>query len=545
MLALPDWLFDNFLFREWPGRWLADSAFKQFTTSVSIASSLGSSALFLLEQRARRLGHPVSRRATTAACLIITTLSFLVYFDFFNPNTRYHAYYHRHEFYHYYMGAKYQAELGYDRLYTCTAVAEIEAGRGARLARLDIRDLGAKNLLVPMSETFVYSEPERCKRHFTRERWSAFSRDVAWFEQVSRGDYWDRMRIDHGYNPPPVWTMTGKLLADLAPAGDRFFKLLAGIDVLLQLGALLLIAWAFGLRTMTMASVFWGCNAAAEFHWTGGAFLRQDWYLLLVAAVCSARKRHYALSGVALTWSATLRVFPVLFFAGPAILIAIDLYRTRRLRREYRRFVLGSAFAGAALLVTSSAVCGVRAYPAFVEHIRLHKDTPLTNNMGLEMLLTHTWSGRMQLTLDPRLDDSVQPWKEGYSARARALRPLLLGVTLLELAWMAWALRRTKQLWMGMALCLPLTQSLLTLTCYYQATFVVAAVLVRSSPALGPAYLALAAGSQVLGTRFHWIDDEYAAQSLLFYAFALSTLYALSRPVPAWFWRDWRARRAP
>ena len=77
-------------------------------------------------------------------------------------------------------------------------------------------------------------------------------------------------------------------------------------------------------------------------------------------------------------------------------------------------------------------------------HVRVAKDTPLTNNMGLEMLLAHSWSGRMQLTMDPRLDDSVQPWKEGYSARARALRPVLLVVSLLELAWMAWVLRRTK-----------------------------------------------------------------------------------------------------
>ena len=43
-------------------------------------------------------------------------------------------YVHPTDFYHYYMGAKYQAELGYTRLYECTVVADLEAGHGEALA---------------------------------------------------------------------------------------------------------------------------------------------------------------------------------------------------------------------------------------------------------------------------------------------------------------------------------------------------------------------------------------------------------------------------
>ena len=92
------------------------------------------------------------------------------------------------------------------------------------------------------------------------------------------------------------------------PATD-FSKLLSAIDVLLQIGVVLLIRWAFGWRTMAIATVFWGCNAPANFYWTGGAFLRQDWFFLLVAALCFAKKRYFALAGAALTWSALLRIF--------------------------------------------------------------------------------------------------------------------------------------------------------------------------------------------------------------------------------------------
>ncbi|HTV17535.1 MAG TPA: hypothetical protein VMG12_02660 [Polyangiaceae bacterium] len=530
---MPDWLFDNFLFGTWPGRWLARNTFGEFTTTLSIGISLVSSALFMLDERARKLGRPVSQRVERAVCLTLTLLSFFVYYDFFNPNTRYHNYYHRHEFYHYYLGSKYFDEIGYDRLYTCTAVAEVEAGRRSAIERADIRVLGGSNLVVPMRETFVLTDPDQCKRHFTPERWQAFRTDVEWFYASSRGEYWDKMKKDHGYNPPPVWTMTGQLLASLAPAGDHFFKLLAGIDIVLQLGALLLIRWAFGRRIMAIAAVFWGCNAPASFFFTCGAFLRQDWYFLFVAALCLARKRRFALSGAALTWSTALRAFPVVFFVGVALVMFFDVLRKRRLARDHRNFILGSALSGALLFGASCAVSGVDSYRAFVAHIALHKDTPLTNNMGLEMLITASWSGRMQATIDSRLDDDVQPWKEGYTARKHERRPLQLAIAALVLGWMAWALRGTRRLWAGMALSLPLMMSLLNLTCYYYCFFIAGATLVALCPALAPAYLALAGASQVLAIRFHWFDDQHVALSLLFYAFALSTLYAVSRPLRA------------
>jgi hypothetical protein len=529
---LPGWVFDNFLFRPWPGRWLQSGNWSQFTTGLSLSLSLGASALFMLDERARRLGRPASRRVRRAVCCTLIALSFLVYFDFFNPNTRYHDYYHRHEFYHYYLGSKYFDEIGYGRLYTCTAIAEVEAGRAELIKKLGIRDLGAKNSIVPVAETFVLSEPERCKRHFSPERWRAFRADIDWFESVSRGNYWNDMRTDHGYNPPPVWTMTGKLIASLAPASDRFFKLLALLDVLLQLGAIALVGWAFGLRVMAAASVFWGCNAAAEFHWTGGAFLRQDWFFLFIAALCLARKRRFELSGAALAWSAGLRVFPVFAFVGVGLVMFFDWIETRRLRPAWGRFILGSALMGAALFLASSAVAGVDSYAAFARHIRLHHGTPLTNNMGVEMILTHDWQARMALTIDSRLDDSAQPWKEEYLVRARERRWLTLAVGAIELGWMAWVLRRTKLLWVGMALSVTLMFSWLTLACYYQCSFMAAAVLVALSPALGPAYLALAGASQALAARFYWYDDRYAALSLLFLAFSFCMLYALSRPLP-------------
>src|SRR5688572_302845 len=141
-MTAPEWV-DNLLFRPWPGRWFAANAFRQFTLGLSICLSLGASGLFLLEERARRIGHVISERTQRRIGIAITALSFLVYFDFFNPNTRYYDYYHRHEFYHYYLGSKYFDELGYKRIYTCTAIAEVELGHGSQIRTGHMRDLSA------------------------------------------------------------------------------------------------------------------------------------------------------------------------------------------------------------------------------------------------------------------------------------------------------------------------------------------------------------------------------------------------------------------
>lgn len=530
LAAGPGDFIDAVLFKRWPGSLLQRDQFKNFTVGLSIGISLVAAGLLMLEQRARRLGEPIPERVAKRVGIALTVVSFLLYFDFFNPNTRYANYYHRHELYHYYLGSKYFTEIGYDRLYFCTAIAEVEQGRGAQIRKREVRDLSSKNLIVPTTETYIFDDPGQCKNHFTPERWEAFKADIAWFEQSSRGEYWENMQKDHGYNPPPVWTMTGKFLGSLAPASDTFFKLLALLDISLQLGAVLLLNWAFGWRTMAAATIFWGCNAPANFYWTGGAFLRQDWIFFIIACVCLLRKRKFALAGAALTWASLLRIFPVALFGGIGLIMIFNLLRTHRIHRDHLRFVTGVLVAVAVLVPASMAVTGPHAYKEFAAHIGLHKDTPLTNHMGLETMLVHDWDGRMVFSRDDRLDDPFEAWKSGRTDRKRALRPVFLAINLFMLGWLAWAVHRTRLLWVGMALSVPVIISLSNLTCYYFSIFLVAAVLIRPRPALGPAYLALAGASQVLLGRFYWIDDKYTAQSYLFFAFGCCMLYAYSRP---------------
>lgn len=526
------------------------NVWERLTKGIRIILAMMTALLVIYEIRARRMGERIPLRWRKRVAWGLTITAFGVYFDFFNPNTRYSEYYHRHEFYHYYLGSKYSKELGYKRLYECTFVAEIENGRGADIRKREIRDLTV-NLIKPSTETYVFDKPELCKNHFTPERWAAFKKDVDWFYRSSAGSYWEGMQKDHGYNPPPVWTMAGKFFGSFGEADDKFFKVLASIDVILHAGIVLLFYWAFGWRVMTVATVFWGANAPADFYWTGGAFLRQDWLFLLVAAVCLARKRYFLLAGFALTWSALLRIFPGLFVIGWAIIIGLTLLENirrgpkqiagdtakgilRYLHPDHRRVILGCVLALGTLVPASIAVCGKDSYKEFYEHtLTTHSGTPLTNHMGLPAMLVHNWEGRMRFGRDDNLSDPFQGWKQGRLDRFERIKPVWYAILLGLFGWTVWALRRTKLLWVGTALSLPLVMSVENLTCYYYSFFIVGAVLSAVRPLLAVPFLVASGLGKILQYSpdgFFWVDDRWVAESYIYFLLSILLLIGYSRP---------------
>jgi len=536
---------------------------------VRVALCLGSALFLLGEVRAWRMNVRYRERTKKRIALVLALLAFGTYFDFGNEKVRYKEYYHRHEFYHYYLGSKYSKELGYTRLYDCTLVAEIENGRKSQVADREFRDLRV-NLIKQAKDTYILTEPERCIKRFTPERWVDFKKDIDWFYHSAAGSYWERMQQDHGYNPPPVWTMTGKALAVLHPADDGFFKLLASIDVMFQAGMVALLFWAFGWRVGLTGAVFWGCNAAANFYWTGGAFLRQDWIFLAVASVCLARKRFFFLAGFALMWSALLRVFPAALYGGWVAMVV--LYFIERLRGRppadgdkpgllsllhpsHRRLIAGSVTAIALLVPASMAATeGLTAYKEFWAHIQVHNKTPLTNHMGLPTILTHTWEGRMRFTRNENLDDAFELWKKGRNDRKDATKYVQYGIFAGLWLWIAWAVRGSFRTWIAPALSLPLVMALTDLTCYYYSVYILAAVLTASRLPIGVALLATGAGSVVLLGKsigyadlgfsgFYYVDDNFTAQSYLFFLFGLLMLWGYSRPFSMQALKDWFDRR--
>jgi hypothetical protein len=537
----------------WSWAPLSQNRWNAFMKGFRVALTLITAGLLMYEWRAQKLGEDIPNKGwlgKRSIAIILTVLGFGAYYDFGNPNTRYPDYYHRHEFYHYYLGSKYFEEVGYTRLYECTMIAEVENGRAADIRQREIRDLGV-NLIKPVTDTYVFSDPSQCKRHFAPKRWEAFKRDINWFYNSARGSYWEGMQKDHGYNPPPVWTMGGKFFGQFGPADDVYFKVLSMIDIFLQLGAILLIRWAFGWRAMAITAVFWGCNAPANFYWTGGAFIRQDWIFFLVAAFALARKRMFVLSGVALTWSALLRVFPVIIFGGVGMIMlfhclrqwrkGVPLWSLRAWHPEHRKFIGGCVIAAGTLIPASIvATGGPESYQSFYAHtMKVHNRTPLTNQMGLESMLVHNWQGRMRLARNDNMDDPFEGWKTARLDRFHNALPVFLTIVAILTLWTAWALRRTKFLWMGMALSLPLFMALTNLTCYYYCIYMLAVAVALVRKPLAPVYLAVSGASQLLLHAYYFVDDQFVSISYLFFMLSLMMLYVYSRPFSVERLRAW------
>jgi len=290
-----------------------------------------------------------------------------------------------------------------------------------------------------------------------------------------------------------------------------------------------------------------------------------DWIFMLVASVCCARKRKFVLAGGALMWSALLRVFPAVLFFGYGVIALFHIIKQIRERREaaaiaessrakkkqrsnkppakgllsllhpdHQRLIAGALIALGVLVPASMVVAGPDSYSAFVDHtMTVHRNTPLTNHMGIDTILTHTWEGRMRFTRNENLDDPFEVWKAGRLERKDQREPVRWLIRIALMLWIAWALRRTKLLWVGPALSVVLVMSLVDLTCYYYSLFMIVAIIIRQRPPLGPVLLAGSGASALLlwrGTGFYYVDDRFTVQAYLFLIIALLSLYTYSRP---------------
>lgn len=535
----------------------SDTPFSRACEVLKGMVAFAAALLTVLDARRTRSGRPFPERARKLVALALAVSAVFLYL--LASRFRYPVFYHRWDQYHYYLGSRYFPELGYDALYRCTAVAQDEVGevldesRG-QARRLDlraevrrpgrkIRNLSADNLLVEAAA--VLGEPDRCRSRFTPARWEQYKADAAFFAtQSGLDDYWADMQLDHGYNPPPVWTLVGHALASLHGPGPVFrlggvtvlyVQLLALLDLVLLAGMFALLRWAFGWRVSAVAAVFWGTQAASPASWTLGAMLRQDWLFLFVAAACLARRRFFALSGAALAYASLLRVFPALAALGWVTVAGLHLARHRRLKPEHVRTLGGAIVAAAVLVGLSLAFVGPASYPAFYHHtMRVHEQTPLTNNMGLRVLLGYEVgagkdSGRMKYVRDPTLTDPFAVWKRMRLERYQSRQPLAWAVVGVVLAlWLA-VLRRVRSLWLAQCLGQVWIVVLSQITCYYYAFLVLCAPLTRRRRGLEAALLGVAAVSQALARVLVYNDDRYAALSLLCLVLVLVLLAAFAR----------------
>lgn len=509
---------------------LALGAQPKFFSAVRLAIALSAALLLAWGAWLARRGRPESHRKFRATLLgVLAALAFaggwnwgLFHLDHFV---------HNWDVYHYYFGAKYSVELGYTRLYQCTAAADAELGYRKEVETRQIRNLST-NLLEPAAPLLLDATP--CTSHFTPERWRDFKNDVAYFRTRVSSGRWNVIPIDHGYNATPVWQVVGGLLANTGRATDAQIVALSLIDSALVLLMWGFVAWAFGSRALAVAVIVWGTNAAADFGWLGGAFLRYDWLMLLVASICLHKRGRSGWAGFALGASALLRIFPATLAFGWAV------HALARKPANRKRFALGG-IAAFALLVPLSMIRFGRfgpapdgGWPGFVANSKKHLKTPSANNMGLKTLLSAALD--VDLAVRPG-EKEADAWWALHQKKVEERKLLGIGILAGYVLLLVRTVLRVDEP-TALILSLSLVPFLFTLSCYYYVFLLVFGLLVTRGEGWGAAACTMAATTNVASLLGRWDYEIYLlASAAVLIFFVLLTLYLgesyLKRPAEA------------
>jgi hypothetical protein len=460
-------------------------------------------------------------------------IAFLAWFNFgaYGLGT----YVHHYEFFHYYLGSKYSSELGYTRLYACVGAAEIEQGRRKEVYGRWMRDLRTNELR--QGDSFVADFAD-CRDQFTSAaRWDEFKHDVEYF-RAHLNPAMGPPVVDHGYNPSPVWTVVGKALARTGPASDTQIAVLSWIDPLLLLAIWAAVWSTFGWRVLAIALIWFGTNHLSRYYFIGGAFLRHDWLLLAVLAVCFAKRGRMTLAGAALTWSALIRVFPAMIVIGLFLKILIDSIQARRLclTAAHGRFVAGGLIALTVWLPLSLTVRGPEDRPfavwsEFFSNTRRMAETSSVNQVGLPTLLAFSPAHRSSRVLDLWVDSPWDVWRAGRSGtlhERRALQMLLVAAFMVLLAFSV----AGRDDWIALTLGVTAVPILVELSNYYYGVLLALAFLWPLRPIVGIGLAATALLSNVALGLWTFEDDRYTVISIVVVLLVTCIAGAFARRTP-------------
>lgn len=357
-----------------------------------------------------------------------------------------------HEFFHYYLGTRYFAELGYTGLYAATVLADLEdEPQRFRPGEL-VRDLASNR---PEPRALAVARGRELRERFTPERWQAFKQDVALFREANPPELWDRRGyvMDHGYNGTPLTTLVlgGLANRDWLPSRD-FIALMRWADIYLLALAGLLVAGLEGAGVGLLFLFFLFANPLDDYAFVGAAYLRFGWLLALAGALLALRRGADATAGALFALATGLRLFPVVIHASLVLHALLRRDRRERLLRQ-RRLHAGFAAAGLAIFALGAGVAtpgGRLSWLDFADDIRLHGGTPAANRIGLAIPFAYAPAKDRHPSLDDRT--RMRPGFEDFDwagetrrvlAERRVPHVAVAGLALLAtLAWLRCARER-------------------------------------------------------------------------------------------------------
>ncbi len=338
---------------------------------------------WLIERRKSATG----KRWFDLALGVLAIIAAMSYFDFgYYP--KFGRFLNPHDFFHYYMGAKYYDELGYLNLYPGVVIASRENhGKVVHPTYRRMEDYSIR----PGAE--AERNAAALKGAFTEPRWAEFRRDCQFFENLLGTRRWSGVVTDKGYNATPIWNMPARFLTNRLPLtqlGNLYPLML--LDILMISIMVLLTAIAFGFRTGAFLLIFFcTCFSMGYTHARGG-FLRLDWVTMVVMSVALIKMGNYKTTGAVMAYAGMARLFPLAFGFGLGAKLVWDTYRERKVNRRYIEYFV--TFAGTALfLVVLSIVLdgGLHQWREFFAKIRLHDHDISGMRVGFKYVFLGNW----------------------------------------------------------------------------------------------------------------------------------------------------------
>lgn len=272
---------------------------------------------------------------------------------------------HPHEQFHFYLGAKYQKEVGWFDLYTAAVMADRETVN----VMAGVRTTRDNHTFVERPIEEALAEAPRIRAKFTDERWQAFEADWVTMAQTWSMN-WQGVVNDHGNSNSPAWSIIASPIANLVPLTRQNQTLLGCLDLVLMLALFLAVYETFGFRVAGVGLFMWAC-VPVVFDYLSGSYLRFDWLFALGLAVCFLHKQRWGTAGALFGYSVATKLFPLFFGVALLAKVAWDFLRDRKVAPTWVAFGRNAALSGVACVALSTAMFGTSAWVEYAERIQV------------------------------------------------------------------------------------------------------------------------------------------------------------------------------
>jgi hypothetical protein len=203
----------------------------------------------------------------------------------------------------------------------------------------------------------------------------------------------------------------------------------------------------------------------------------------------------------------------------------------------------GGTLAFAVLVPVSLGVAGADAYQQFYRHtIAVHDRTPLTNHMGLRVLISQKIpfeigalhigvgpsSGRMKYVRDHDRPDPFDTYKQMRVERYERYKYVGWVIAAGFFAWMVRIGRRLRSMWVAGCLGQVFIILLSQLTCYYYTFMILLAPLTRPLRRLEPYLFGFAILTGITELSYNYFDDRCWMLTLISLCISSVALWAFT-----------------